>query len=121
MSDGKDYSSDGADREEWDRLWRARTQRLLPVERRSNLGHDFHALQLTALTITDDPPEFADRVWRASEICPVCGETTVGGVRVASTVHLTFENGLAIGMGSWAHRACFESCPDTGMPADIPW
>lgn len=119
--DGKDYSLDGNDREEWDRLWSGRTQRLLPGACKLNLGHHFAALQLARATITDDPPEVAGLVSRGSEVCPICGESTAGDARVAALLDVTFANGLGFGMGVWAHHACFEACSDTGLPARIPW
>jgi hypothetical protein len=72
--DEKDYSLDGKDRDEWDRLWQARTQRLLPDGCKLDLGSELSSERLTRVTIADDPPEFAERVHRGSEVCPVCGE-----------------------------------------------
>jgi hypothetical protein len=121
--DEKDYSLDGKDRDEWDRLWGARTQRLLPCECKLNLDSYLPSLRLTAITIADDPAEFAfaGRVYRGSEVCPICGRLTTGSVRVAASLDLTFEGGLSLGLGVWAHQGCFDACFDTGKPAHIPW
>jgi hypothetical protein len=123
VSDDKDYSLDGKDREEWDRLWSARTQRLLPGECKLNLSDAAGGLRrkLVSVTITDEPPEFAARLWRGSEVCPVCGESTAGCNRVAANLDVIFEGGVTFGVGVWAHQVCFEKCPDTGIPSRIPW
>jgi hypothetical protein len=112
---------DGKDREEWDRLWGARTQRLLPGPCRLDVGRQWPHQKLTAVTIADDPPEFAARVCRGSEDCPVCGRSTAGCARVPASLDVTFEDGLSLGIGVWAHESCFDSCSDTGVPARIPW
>jgi len=91
------------------------------------LGADWRFLKVQSATIADNPPEFAARVWRASEICPVCGETTTGCVRVAASLDVTFEKlvslarGFSYLIGVWVHQLCFERCADTGRPASIPW
>jgi hypothetical protein len=121
VPDEKDYSLGGADRAEWDRLWSARRQRLLPGECKLDMGRYRPSLKLTAFTIADDPPEFTDRVRRTSETCPVCGEWTSGHDRIGASLDVTFETGLSFGMGVWVHPACFETCTDTGGPAHIPW
>jgi hypothetical protein len=128
MADGKDCILGGDEREEWDRIWGTRTQRSLPGECKLDFGADWRSLKVRSATIADNPPEFAARVWRASENCPVCGETTTGCVRVAASLEVTFEElgvGLARGfgyfVGVWVHQSCFDCCPDTGRPASIPW
>ena len=121
MLNAKDYTPDGKDRDEWNRLWRARTQRLLPYGCQLNLGRQGSSQGLTAVTIAENPPEFAELVFRDSDICPICGESTADCARVAASLDLTFEAGLNFGMGVWAHRECFEACSDTGEPARVPW
>jgi hypothetical protein len=86
-----------------------------------DLGRNAPLQKLKSVTIADDPPEFSARVWRDSEICPVCGESTAGCVRIGATLGLTFENGLRLGWGVWVHPSCFERCADTGISAGIPW
>jgi hypothetical protein len=85
------------------------------------MGCNWPLQKLQAVTIADDPPEFAALVYRVSEICPVCDESTAGHVRIGASLDVTFESGLNFGMGVWVHPACFESCADTGIPARIPW
>jgi hypothetical protein len=133
VADGKGYSLGGADREEWDRLWGAKTLRLLPGECRLDLRDlsGFESLKVKAVALSDDPPEFAPRIWRKSELCPVCGESTAGCRRVASTLTVEYElpaalpfkcePSFSLGLGVWAHESCFERCQDTGRPAGIPW
>jgi hypothetical protein len=113
---------DDADREEWDRLFRARTQRLLP---------DLCLLDLTRMeathgrivfvTLAEDPPEFAHRIPRQSAVCPVCGLSTDGQPRRGVTLDVTFERGFNCGIGAWAHRSCYDACTETGIPRVVPW
>src|SRR6516162_108298 len=106
----KDYSLDGKDRAEWDRLWSARTQRLLTGKCKLDVSRHFPSEKVKSVTIADDPTEFAARVHRVSEICPVCGETTAGQVRLGASLEVTIDRGLSLGMGVWVHPACFERC-----------
>jgi len=121
MSDEKDYTLDGKDRAEWDRLWSAKTQRRLPGPCMLDLPRECKSEALKQVTIFDDPPEAAGLVFRSSDTCPICGAPTAGCDRVAASLDLTFASGLTFGMGVWAHRLCFERCADTGIPAPIPW
>jgi len=110
-------------REGWDRAWRGGPQRGLPGP--PEVGVDGDLLRRfgepTSVTVSEDPPEFADRVWRASERCPVCGRTTAGSARVAASLNLTGARGRCVGVGVWVHRACFEACPVVEGPAPVPW
>ena len=129
VADGKDYSLGGADREEWDRLWGGKTLRLLPGECGLHLSSPFEFLKVKAAALSDDPPEFATRVWRESELCPVCGESTAGCRRVAAHLTVEYERPVvwpfmcepSFWWGVWAHESCFDRCQETGRPADIPW
>jgi len=121
MSDEKDYTLDGKDREEWDRLWSARTQRILPGPCMLDLPRECRSETLTRVTIFDCPSEVAHLVFRGSDTCPICGTSTACCARVAASLDVTFASGLSLGMGVWAHEGCFERCVDTGIPAPIPW
>jgi hypothetical protein len=129
MTDGKDYSLGGADRAEWDRLWGARTLRVLPGECRLDLGAPLGPLKVKWVALSDDPPEFATHISRESEVCPVCGESTAGCRRLAATLTVEYERPVdwpfkcepSFGRGVWAHESCFGRCQDTGRPAGIPW
>ena len=123
MSDAKDYSLDGKDREEWDRIWRAMPHRRLTSPPKAGLGGDALGRfgEPVSCTISQDPPLFRDRAWRESERCPICGERTSGKERLPASLHPRWASGLSVGLGVWVHRICFESCPDTGEPAPIPW
>src|SRR5262249_29131154 len=81
----------GEDRTAWNQAWgsmphrRLLTQpkvdvfgRKVDVPSRSGPGVD----ELVEITISENPPEYSDRVWRQSEICPVCGEATVETARL---------------------------------------
>ena len=129
MADGKDYSLGGKDREEWDRLWGGSTFRLLPGKCMLNLKTSFEFLSVKAVSVSADPPEFAGRMRRESDSCPVCGESTAGCSRMAA--HLTveyhtppdwpFKSEPYYWVGVWVHQPCFERCKETGRPAGIPW
>lgn len=124
MSEAKDHSVDHKGREEWDRSWRAMPHRRLSFPPKVRLRSDPTGGRYgepVAFTISQDPPEFCDRVWRESERCPICGERTVGEERLTASLHPTWANGLSIGVGVWVHRTCFERCPNAGEPAPIPW
>lgn len=110
------------DRVEWDRAWSSRPHRRLDTPLRIDVTSGLQLGRVVSVTISEDPPEFSDRVLRPFDECPVCGQTTVGKSRRASSVHPVFENGISnISIGAWVHIDCFESCPDTGEPAPIPW
>jgi hypothetical protein len=129
MACEKDYSLDGKDRPEWDRLWGATTLRLLPGPCRLDLQTDFAPLRVKAYFLSPDPVEFAGRMDRQSDCCPVCGESTAGGSQVAVTLYVEFDkpagwpsqSDFTLGFSAWAHPACFERCQGTGRPAGIPW
>jgi hypothetical protein len=74
-----------------------------------------------AITVSQDPPQFAHKVWRESENCPVCGIHTAAAERLPASIHLKWANGLAVGIGVWVHRTCFESCAVADGDAPVPW
>jgi hypothetical protein len=123
MVDEKDYSLDGKDRAEWDQAWASMPHRRLLTPPKIDVAGSFGSGfgELVSVTISEDPPEYNNKPWRPSEICPVCGATTVGTTRLPSSLHPTFANGFSYSLGVWVHRSCFESCPDAGEPTPIPW
>lgn len=122
MPDAKDYSPDGKDREEWDRGWSSMPHRHLAKWSKFELWDPRgHLGEPISITISQDPPQFADWVKRGSEPCPVCGEPTSATDRLAATLSPRWANGVRFGIGVWIHRICFESLPDVGGPAPIPW
>ena len=111
------------DRSEWDRAWRAAEHRRLNTPLKIEILQDLiggWGLPVS-ITVSLDPHEFAELVWRDSELCPVCGGTTLGLTRLAASLNLTFANGRCLGIGVWVHPPCFENCPDAGAPAPVPW
>jgi hypothetical protein len=123
MSPAGGASPVGEDRAEWDRLWRMMPHRRLPsppkaVSRVSPLDRLGDAV---SCSISQDPPQFRDRMWRESDRCPICGERTSDQDRLPATLHPRWESGFNVGLGVWVHRACFEGCPDMAEPAPIPW
>ena len=109
------------DRSDWDRAWGAQTVRLLPDGCKLDVSHHFPGQKLCEVTIAIDPPQYADRPWRESEICPVCGQATLTTERIAASLDVKYEQGLRVGMGVWAHKECIEICKDTGLSAGVPW
>jgi hypothetical protein len=120
----KDYSLDGKDRAEWDQAWASMPhRRLLPspkIDVACFFGSAFGEV-VVSVTISEDPPQHSDKPWRQSETCPVCGASTAGTRRLPATLHPTFANGFSYGLGVWVHQSCFESSPEAGEPAPIPW
>jgi SAM-dependent methyltransferase len=129
VSNDKDHSLDGADREESDRLWSKRTLRLLPGACQLDLSRWSGSLKVKAVAISDDPPEFSHPVHRDSELCPVCGKSTAGGLRLGGSLAVEYERPTdwpfqcepIICLGVWVHPSCFEGCQDTGRPGPMPW
>jgi hypothetical protein len=116
-------SLDGDDRTKWNRAWAEMPCRRLTSP--PGFGVDCDLLsgfgEPISGAISEDPPQFRDRVWRESERCPICGGSTVGVDRLAATIHPRWPNGLRVGIGVWVHPACFERCPMADEPAPIPW
>jgi hypothetical protein len=123
MADAEDDTLDSEDREEWDRQWRAMPHRRMSSLPKAGVGSDVLGGfdEPVSYTISQDPPEFCDRIGRESEHCPICGERTAGEDRVPASLHPRWASGLSIGFGVWVHRGCFMNCPDTGEPTPIPW
>ena len=123
VTDANDVSLDGKDRDEWDRRWKAMPHRRLGSPPKIVLIDDLLRRfgDPDSFTVSEDPPRFCSRVGRNSECCPICGEPTSNTERLPASLHPRWANGLSVGFGVWVHRACFESCPDTGEPAPIPW
>ena len=110
------------DRVEWDRAWSSQSHRRLETLLNIDVTSGLPVGKVVSVNISEDPPEFSDRGFRQSDECPVCGRMTVGMPRRAASVHPKFESSLInISIGVWVHDKCFESCPDTGEPAPIPW
>jgi hypothetical protein len=98
----------------YEAAWKARLDRRLPDGCKLDLS-DYPAAG-SAITVAVDPPEHSERVWRGSEVCPVCGLTTAGD---DSRVGVTVDAGVMI--GAWAHHECLGRCEVIGPAARIPW
>jgi hypothetical protein len=107
---------------EWVRAWSVMPHRRLALPPAVEI--DLHGLDRldgpVSFTISLDPVQVCDKVWRGSECCPICGKLTSRDERLAATLKLWRTRGC-IGVGVWVHRTCFESCPDTDEPAPVPW
>jgi hypothetical protein len=108
-------------REEWDRLWSGRTERELRPPYKLGVRLDRRFGELVDVTISEAPAEVVDRLYFESATCPICGRPTSVASRLPASLNLTFANGIQVGQCVWAHPDCFERCPDTGLPAGIPW
>jgi hypothetical protein len=80
-----------------------------------------HFGAVVAATICQCPSQYIEKVWRESDACPICGEATAGAERLVALLFRTHASGFGHGVGVWVHRSCFETCPETGEPAPIPW
>ena len=89
------------------------------VDLKQLLQADFGEI-LTA-TISLNPQQFSEKLYKSSEICPICGKTTLGVERLSAILNPKFNTGLAIVYGVWLHPLCFRDCPDSDEPAPIPW
>ena len=110
--------SDEIDREIWDAAWHARMDRRLPDACKLDLSRYGKP---TAVTIAANPPEFTDRGWRETDICPVCGNSTLNLPRIGAMLDAQFEDSVGLFIGVWAHSTCLEMCPVIGKAAHIPW
>jgi hypothetical protein len=108
------------DRAAWDQAWRAMTKRRLPNECQITLNQ-FDALKPFEISISANPPHYADRMPRESDQCPICGQSTANAPRLPCSLALDLASGGAIALGVWTHTDCFEHCEDTGVSAGVPW
>jgi hypothetical protein len=117
----KDFSLDGADRPEWNRAWAAMSHRSLapipPLDSAAFFG--FGCGDLVSLTLSANPPEFREMVYRPCETCPVCGLLARSPDRIAASLHATWKTGLSLSV--WVHRVCFEGCSEAAESAPVPW
>jgi len=119
---GKFFMTDEIDREEWEAAWGARIDRTLPNGCKLDLSHSAGSLDKPVrVTIAVDPPQFAERVWRGAQICPVCGESTLNLPRTGASLDVGYESGFGCFIGVWVHQACLDCCPVIGAAAHIPW
>ena len=120
--DEKDYSLELKNRAEWDQAWASMPHRRLLTPPKIDVVGSFSGCgRVVSVTISEDPPVFSNKACRVSEICPVCGATTVGTDRLPASLHSQFANGFSYGLGIWVHRSCFGCCPDSREPTPIPW
>jgi hypothetical protein len=109
--------------EAWKRAWGSVVLRRVATPPAWDLaaGQPFPRGPLVSLTISADPPEFSDRVWRKETTCPLCGRDTTNEPRVAASLHPKFSDDYSIALGVWAHDRCLEECEPTDERPRIPW
>src|SRR5437764_122499 len=91
---------DEVDREMWDTAWRARKDCGLPDGCKLELSSSKPSFGAPMMvTVAADPPEFADRVWRQSDVCPICGESTLNRVRIGAMLDVQYEGGFGCLIG----------------------
>ena len=111
-------SIDSDDRNAWDQAWASMLHRRLLVSPKTDVGAFG---ELVDVTISGVPPEHADKVQPATEICPVCGKIADESARVLASLYPRFSNDFSYGIGVWVHKSCFEQCPVIDDPTPIPW
>jgi hypothetical protein len=123
MPDTQNSRAAPDDRGQWDRAWRAMPHRRLKFPLGVGVGRELLAQFGTpvSFTIAQAPAQFADRCWRESEACPVCGGPTTAAERIPASLYPRWASGIGVGIGVWVHRTCFEGCPEAGEPAPVPW
>ena len=117
----KDFSPQ--EDEAWNRAWGSVVLRRVATLPAWDLGVDqpFPRGPLLSLTISADPPQFSEQVWRKRTTCPLCGRDTSGEPRVAATLHPKFSDGHSFAFGVWAHEKCLQACEPTDERPLIPW
>ena len=111
------------DRTEWDNAWRNLPLRRLvnPIQVDVAPTADADLGEPTHVDIVADPPQYAERMWRTDDVCPICGRgTSDDGSRVAVTIYPYFLNGFSYGRGAWAHQLCFDSSEEVAGPSPVP-
>lgn len=116
-------SYDSDDRMDWDRAWRAEPHRQIidPVLPKRIITEFARWGPLKFVTVCLDPLQYSDRVYRQTEICPICGSSTIGSARIPASLNLEYVNGHGIFIGVWVHDSCFDRCPMHDSPKTIPW
>lgn len=111
------------DRTEWDRVWGSRPVRRLPGPVRIAVaqGDSAEVGMPVHVDIAVDPHQFEETVVRQTDVCPVCGESTANGGRIAVSIYPEFENGISYGLGAWAHESCLATCELVPGVKHVPW
>lgn len=118
-------------RAEWDRAWSSMPHHAVIAWSneavRGILGDSISFERLIAMSVSADPAAYADKIYRATAVCPICGAMTDSTSRVAATIHPVVDLGEKLGQkfmggyGVWVHQNCFDRCPITYEPTPIPW
>jgi hypothetical protein len=116
-------TSSEIDRADWDTAWRNRPLRRVgnPIQVDVAPTPDEDWGDVTHVDIVSDPPQYANRGWRETDICPLCGHTTRDISRIAVTYYPYFSSGFSYGRAAWAHQSCFDACNEIASPAPVPW
>ena len=111
------------DRTEWDRVWRERPLRQLVMPAQIDVAPAADPAWgcVVRVEIAADPPQYADTIWRDSEVCPVCGGAASSDRRIAATIYPHFESGFSYGLPCRVHEACLAACKEVAGPAPVPW
>ena len=122
------------DRSEWDRAWSCVPHYVVQTWNRDTLDSILKPLLgsnsaafLVSLSISEDPIPYADKGYRPSTVCPLCGNNVNEESIVAATLHPVIDMGVPLGsrsfasFGVWAHRGCLDRCARSETPSPIPW
>lgn len=117
------------DRVEWDNAWASMQHRVLKtwndaaVER--IVGKDWGETAIVAITVSDNPPQFSDRIFRNSQLCPACGTSVDTDDRLPVSLYPSIQVGertvAPTRFGGWMHSECFFGCPESDNMVPIPW
>jgi hypothetical protein len=111
-----------ADRKVWDEVWSSMPHKRLvtfPPDLKDWFGYDFGGI--AAATISRVPEQYIDQMYFSGELCPVCGNLPESAKRIPISVNAKFVGNLKLGLFTWAHFECFDSCPLEAEPPPIPW
>jgi hypothetical protein len=109
------------DRTDWDNAFSGMPHRGINLASDFDIGLSLGFGEIVSTTISEDPKQYADRIWKRSDSCPVCGKMTNESNRVSASLHPKFLTGLTIGVGVWIHISCLDACPRIDEPTPVPW
>lgn len=112
------------DRTEWDGAWSSMPHRRILDTTKVDFVKmsGLEVGEVVSVTIAEAPKEHFDKIFNSISVCPVCGRTTDDDPdRVEVGVYPVFTKISGLGLGSWAHRKCLESCPLIDEPTPCPW
>ena len=109
------------DEDEWQRVWGSMQNRRIPDPTALDLPLTEQFGNVVTASISEAPMQYLDYLYFPSDVCPLCSESTSAGVRLPTSLSLTFDLLKAkIGVCAWAHCHCFEKLELSDEPPPIP-